>query len=211
MKRTLAVVVCTLVLATMGCTVPGKRTAIGAGTGAAFGAGVGAIIGHQSGEKGKGAAVGAVVGSLLGGGIGNYLDKQAKELEQIAETKRNEDSIITTLKNNILFDTGKANLKPEALESINQIADIIKKYPEDKIIVIGHTDNVGSDVLNQRLSEHRAQAVRLAMIGRGVPSGSIEQVGMGESNPIDSNDTEAGRARNRRVELQITIDESKLH
>lgn len=211
MKRTLAVVVCALVLATMGCTVPGKRTAIGAGTGAAFGAGVGAIIGHQSGEKGKGAAVGAVVGSLLGGGIGNYLDKQAKELEQIAETKRTEDSIITTLKNNILFDTGKANLKPEALESINQIADIIKKYPEDKIIVIGHTDNVGSDVFNQRLSEQRAQAVRLAMIARGVPSGSIEQVGMGESNPIDSNDIEAGRARNRRVELQITVDESKLH
>ncbi|UCF86120.1 MAG: hypothetical protein JSV50_10965, partial [Desulfobacteraceae bacterium] len=95
MKRTLAVVVCALVLVTMGCTAPGKRTAIGAGTGAAVGAGVGAIIGHQSGEKGKGAAVGAVVGSLLGGGIGNYLDKQAKELEQIAETKRTEDSIIT--------------------------------------------------------------------------------------------------------------------
>jgi outer membrane protein OmpA-like peptidoglycan-associated protein len=199
-----------LIWGSLGCTTPGKRTAIGAGVGAAVGAGVGAVIGHQSGEGGKGAVIGAVAGGLLGGGVGNYLDKQAKELEQLAETKRTENGIITTLKNNLLFDTGKADLKPAAVDSINQISDIIKKYPEDKLIVVGYTDSIGSDAYNQGLSEHRAQAVRLAMIARGIPAASIEAVGMGKSNPVASNATEEGRAKNRRVELQISVDPAKV-
>lgn len=209
MKK-LIVLVLLLVLVAVGCTTPGKRTAIGAGTGAAIGGIAGAVIGHQSGKTGQGAVIGAAAGALLGGGVGNYLDKQAKELEVLAETKRTENGIITTLKSNLLFDSGKADLKPAAVDSVNQISDIIKKYPEDKVIVVGYTDNVGGSDLNQRLSMQRAQSVRLAMIARGVPAASIEPVGMGATNFVASNDTAEGRAKNRRVELQISIDESKL-
>lgn len=209
MKK-LLVVMLLLALVTVGCTTPGKRTGIGAGTGAAIGAAAGAVIGHQSGKTGQGAIIGAAAGALLGGGIGNYLDKQAKELEALSETKRTENGIITTLKGNLLFDSGKADLKPSAVDSVNQISDIIKKYPEDKLLVIGYTDDIGPADANQRLSEQRAQAVRLAMIARGIPAASIEPVGMGEANPAAPNTTEEGRAKNRRVELQISIDESKI-
>ncbi len=209
MKK-LTVLVLLLALIAVGCTTPGKRTAVGAGTGAALGGIAGAVIGHQSGKTGQGAVIGAAAGALLGGTIGNRLDKQAKELEAIAETQRTENGIVTTLKDNILFDSGKAVLKPVAYDSVNQIADILKKYPEDMVIVIGHTDSIGSDAYNQTLSMQRAQAVRLAMIDRGVPASSIEAVGMGEAKPVATNDTAEGRARNRRVELQISIDESKI-
>lgn len=208
--KNLLIIMLLLALVTVGCTTPGKRTGIGAGTGAAIGAAAGAVIGHQSGKTGQGAIIGAAAGALLGGTIGNRLDKQAKELEVLSETKRTENGIITTLKGNLLFDTGKADLKPAAVDSVNQISDIIKKYPEDKLLVIGYTDDIGPADANQRLSEQRAQAVRLAMIARGIPASSIEPVGMGEANPAAPNTTEEGRAKNRRVELQITIDESKI-
>jgi outer membrane protein OmpA-like peptidoglycan-associated protein len=193
-----------------GCVTPGKRTAVGAGAGAGAGAVIGGIIGHQSGKTGKGAALGAVLGGLLGGAIGNRLDRQARELEALAETRRTENGIVTTLKNNLLFDSGKADLKSPAQDSVNQISDIIKQYPEDRIIVVGYTDDRGADDYNQRLSERRAQAVRLAMVARGVPASTVEAVGMGESNPVGSNATEDGRSRNRRVELQISADPSKV-
>src|SRR5688500_7423738 len=107
-RSTLLVSLAGLIL--VGCTQPGKRTAIGAGSGAAAGAGIGAILGHQSGNKGKGAAIGAAAGAAIGTIIGNRLDKQAQELERIAETKRTEDGIITKLKNDLLFDTASADL-----------------------------------------------------------------------------------------------------
>ena len=204
------VVVLLIAMSTLGCVTPGKRTAYGAGGGAAIGAGLGAVIGNQSRQAGKGAVIGALAGGLLGGTVGNRLDRQARELEVLAETKRTEDGIVTTLKSNLLFDTAKAGLKPAAIDSVNQIADIIKKYPEDKLIVIGYTDDRGADDYNQRLSEQRAQSVRLALIARGVPGSSIEPVGMGEANPVAENTTEAGRARNRRVELQISVDPAKV-
>jgi len=193
-----------------GCATPGKRTAIGAGAGAAAGATVGAIIGHQSGNRDKGALLGGLLGGLMGGAIGNRLDKQAQELAKIAETRRTENGIVTTLKNNLLFDTAKADLKPVASDSVNQISDILKQYPENKIIVVGFTDDRGSDAYNQNLSLQRAQAVRLSMVGRGVPAAAVEAVGMGEASPVAPNTSEEGRSKNRRVELQISADPSKV-
>lgn len=207
MKSTFRVF-CAVSLLAAGCTTPGKRTAVGAGAGAAVGAGLGAVIGHQSGNKGKGAAIGAAAGAVLGGSIGNHLDRQAKELEQVAETKRTEEGIVTTLKNNILFDTNSAALKSEAQSNIDQIGDILKKYPEDKINVVGHTDDRGAAEFNQRLSEQRAQAVRLQLISRGVPESRIAAIGMGESQPASPNTTAAGQAKNRRVELHISMEEA---
>lgn len=192
------------------CTTPGKKTAIGAGAGAAAGALGGAIIGHQSGNKGKGAAIGAAAGAILGGSIGNYYDKQAKELEKVAETRRTDDGIVTTLKSSLLFDSGSSQLKPAAIKNLNEIGDILKKYPENIITVVGHADNRGTASLNQTLSEQRAQAVRRQLIARGIPADSLEAIGKGSSEPVASNDTDEGRAKNRRVELQITVDETKI-
>lgn len=193
-----------------GCATPGKKTVVGAGAGAAAGALAGAVIGHQSGEKGKGAVIGAVAGGVIGGAIGNHLDKQAKELEKVAETKRTEEGIVTTLKSSLLFESGSAELKPAALNNINEVADILKKYPENIIKVVGHADNRGKPEFNQTLSLQRAQSVKQQLVKRGIAGGSLEALGKGSSQPIASNDSEEGRAKNRRVELNITVDESKI-
>jgi outer membrane protein OmpA-like peptidoglycan-associated protein len=196
-------------LALPACTTPGKKTAYGAGIGAAAGAGVGALIGSKSGHAGKGALIGAAAGALLGGTIGNRLDKQAKELAAAgAETRRTEEGILVNMKSDILFDTGRAILKPAAVEQINQVGDILVKYADDRITVIGHTDSTGSATTNQTLSEQRAQAVKTQLLTRGVPAASISTVGMGASQPIAANTTVAGRSQNRRVELKITIPEA---
>jgi len=189
------------------CTTPGKRTGIGAGAGGAAGAGLGAIIGHNTGMgTGEGAAIGAGLGALIGSVVGNRFDKQAKELEQVAETRRTNNGIITKLQNDILFDTGSASLRPAAQNSIAQITEIIKKYPEDRITVVGYTDDVGDAAYNQRLSERRAEAVKKEMITDGVPGSTILILGKGESSPVVPNTSNANRQLNRRVELHITAE-----
>lgn len=198
-------------LALVSCASSGRQnTAKGTGIGAAVGAGVGAIVGHQSGNRDKGALLGAALGGLLGAGVGDYLDKQARELAEIAETKRTEKGIITSLKGDILFDSGKYYLKPAAQTNIVKIGKILSKYPEDRIRVIGHTDAQGSNEMNARLSTQRAQTVYNQLVQSGVPSQYIQIEGMGEMRPIASNATTEGRSRNRRVELEITVDEEAL-
>lgn len=193
-----------------GCTSPGKKTAIGAGAGAAAGGVLGAIIGHQTGKRGEGALVGAAVGGILGGTIGNRLDKQAKELEQIAETKRTEQGVLTKLKSDILFDTGKADLKPAAVENLYKMSQILKKYPENILTIRGYTDSTGSTKVNEDLSQKRAAAVRERFVTNGIPADTVSVVGMGPKNPLASNDNAQGRSQNRRVEIEITVDESKV-
>lgn len=195
---------------TLGCQSAGKKTATGAGIGAATGAGIGAIIGHQSGNRGKGALIGAALGGGAGGLIGNRMDKQAKELEQIAETRRTEEGIVTQLKSDILFDTGKDKLKSNALNNISQMSSILKKYPENVLTIRGYTDSTGSQAVNQTLSENRASAVREELVRGGVPTSSITVVGMGPQNPVADNKSADGRSKNRRVEIEITADPSKV-
>lgn len=207
--RTLIIAIFALGLST-GCQSAGKKTATGAGIGAAAGAGIGAIVGHQSGNRGKGALIGAALGGGAGGLIGNRMDKQAKELEKIAETRRTDEGIVTQLKSDILFDTGKDDLKPGALNNLSQMSSILKKYPENVLTIRGYTDNTGSQAVNQSLSESRATAVREELIKGGVPSASITVAGMGPQNPVADNKTAAGRSKNRRVEVEITADPSKV-
>lgn len=202
------VLVTSLTLAIAGCASPGKRTAIGAGAGAAVGGLAGAIIGHQSGAGNKGALIGAAVGGALGGVVGNRMDKQAQELEKIAETRRTDEGLVTKLKSDILFDTGKAALKKT--EDLNQMGAIIKKYPEDMLVVKGYTDSTGTVRVNNPLSQQRADAVKAQLVAAGVPAANISTVGMGAANPVGDNKTAAGRAQNRRVEIEVTADESKL-
>ncbi len=148
----------TAVLLFAGCQTAGKRTAIGGVGGAAAGAGIGALIGG-----GKGALIGAGVGALAGGSVGLYLDKQKKELEAVAETKRTENGLLVQMKGDILFDTGSAALKPEAITQLSQVGDILAKYGDDRVRIEGHTDSVGTTSSNEALSLRRADAVKTVL------------------------------------------------
>lgn len=186
------------------------NTAKGAGIGAGVGALAGAIIGHQSGNREKGALIGAAIGAGAGGVVGHRLDKQKKELDRIAETQRTEQGLITKLKSDILFDTGKSDLKPEAQNNIAELAGIMKKYPENVLTIKGYTDNTGTDKVNKPLSEKRAKAVQDKLVASGIPANTVASLGMGSSNPVDPANTAAARSKNRRVEIEIAVDESKI-
>ncbi len=187
-----------ILFATAGCASPGKRTAVGAGAGAVGGAGIGAIIGG-----GRGAAIGAGIGAAAGGLIGNRLDKQAQELAEVAETKRTADGILVNLKNDLLFETGKATLTPEANTQLTQLGSILVKYPNNQVTVHGYTDSVGTEAFNESLSLKRAHAVQGVLRASGVPENQLRTEGHGEHMPLVGNDTKENRAKNRRVELKI--------
>jgi len=202
MRKFLTAVPLVAVLAA--CATPGTRTGVGAAGGAGIGAGVGAVAGGW-----KGAAIGAAIGGIAGGAAGNYLDKQAQELKEVAEnTKRTEDGILVDLKSKLLFNSDSAVLKPEAVEQIAKLGDVLAKYPEDRIRVQGHTDSTGSVSHNEELSMRRAQSVREVLVSRGVKPGQMLVEGVGEARPIADNTTSAGRAKNRRVELHIDIPQN---
>ena len=212
MKKML--VLCT-VCALLGaaCTTPGKRTAIGAAGGAAVGAAAGAVISHATGGKaGKGAIIGAAAGLVAGGALGNYYDKQAKELAAIADVKKKADGngLEVNLKNDILFEVGSAELSEASVKTLTDLNRVLKKYPKNRIVVQGHTDSTGSEAINQKLSTARAKAVYDFLTGSGLKTLSITYVGYGEAYPVASNDTEAGRAANRRVVLVITANEKDI-
>jgi outer membrane protein OmpA-like peptidoglycan-associated protein len=198
--RSTRVVALATLVTLIGCGTAGKRTAIGGGAGAALGAGIGALAGGK-----KGALIGAGVGALAGGSVGLYLDKQHKELEKVAEAKRTENGILVNMKNDILFDTGSAELKDEAVTQITQVGDILAKYADNRIRIEGHTDSSGSDSLNETLSRKRADSVRTVLVSRGVREEQITVVGNGETKPIADNATKEGRAKNRRVEVHIDV------
>jgi outer membrane protein OmpA-like peptidoglycan-associated protein len=198
MRRFLLVVSAAVALGA--CATPGKGTAIGAGGGAAVGAGVGAIAGGW-----EGAAIGALVGGVAGGAIGNYLDKQAQELQQVADARRTENGILVNLKSSLLFSSDSAVLKPAAVEQIAQLGDILGRYPDDRIRVQGHTDSTGSAAHNEELSLRRAQAVRDVLASRGVNPRQMLVEGAGAAQPIADNATANGRTANRRVELHIDV------
>lgn len=183
-----------------GCATPGTKTAIGAGAGAATGAIVG---GATSGWQGAG--LGAAAGGLVGGALGNYLDKQAQELKQVADTQRTQNGILVQLKNDLLFNSGSAVLKDEAITDLSKLGDVLSKYKKDRIQVAGFTDNTGSEGFNENLSLRRAEAVKNVLIGRGVEDSQMTVLGFGQSKPIATNSTSSGRSMNRRVELHIEV------
>jgi outer membrane protein OmpA-like peptidoglycan-associated protein len=185
-----------------------SRTQKGAVAGTAAGAGVGAMIGHQHGNATTGALIGGAVGALSGGVIGNYMDRQAAELEKVADTTRTGDGIIVTLRDKILFDVDSATIKPPAAAGVDNLANVLTRYPKTTITVAGYTDNTGRSDYNVRLSERRANAVRFALTDRGVTGDRISSMGFGAENPVASNATPDGRAQNRRVEIHIVPDES---
>jgi outer membrane protein OmpA-like peptidoglycan-associated protein len=201
MNRSLKILTAGAVALALGaCGTAGKRTAIGAGAGTAAGAGIGALLGGK-----KGALIGAGVGAVAGGSVGLYLDKQKKELEQVAETKRTENGLLVEMKGDILFDSGSSALKPDAVERLTQVGDILAKYADDRVRIEGHTDSQGAVAFNEELSMKRADSVKRVLVGRGVQEKQIMVLGLGESRPLADNSTAPGRAQNRRVELHIDV------
>lgn len=187
-----------------------KNTAKGAGIGAVAGGVLGAVIGNQTGNRNGGALIGAAVGAGIGGLTGRRMDQQAKELKKVAETKRTEQGLVTKLKSDILFDTGKADLKPAAKNNLKEMADIMKKYPENVLAVNGYTDSTGSAKINEELSAKRALAVKETLVANGMPESTISTHGLGPAQPVADNKTADGRSKNRRVEIEVTVDESKV-
>jgi outer membrane protein OmpA-like peptidoglycan-associated protein len=185
---------------------PNKKTKRGAAIGAVVGGVAGAVIGNQSGNERTGAVIGAATGAAVGAAVGRRMDKQEQELRQIEGvdvTRPSEGEIEVQLTNDILFDYDSAALRPTSRDTLNQLAANFARYPDNIILIEGHTDSTGSDAYNQRLSEQRAANVADYLIERGVEAGDITVYGFGESQPKASNATAEGRQLNRRVEIHI--------
>lgn len=192
----------------MGCgwSNKAKGGAIGAGAGAA----AGAVIGNAAGNTALGAIIGAAVGGTAGYLIGNEMDKRAEEMRQDMEGAKIErvgEGIKITFDSGLLFDVNKYDLQPEAKENIASLAKTLNKYDDTNVLIEGDTDNTGSEDYNLKLSERRAQSVANQLMLLGVPSSRISIVGLGEMNPVASNDDEYGRQQNRRVEVAIFANE----
>ena len=181
-------------------------------TGALIGAGIGAVAGLLSGsdavERRQHALVGAGVGALAGGAIGVYQDRQEAALRQRmagtgVDVVRKGDNITLNMPGNITFAFDSANLSPQFYPVLDNVAGTLVQYDQTMIEVAGHTDSVGAEDYNQRLSEQRAQAVANYLAGKGVIQQRMLVVGAGETRPIASNETESGRSQNRRVEITI--------
>lgn len=188
-----------------------NNTATGAGIGAIAGAVLGAAVSSKH-DRGKGALIGAATGAAVGGGVGYHMDRQEKELrERLAnsgvDVQRQGDTLKLVVPSAISFDSNSAQLRPEFDEPLNQVAASLNQFPDTHIQVVGHTDSTGGIALNQQLSLNRANAVALYLGGRGVAASRIQTAGMGPSQPIASNDTTAGRAQNRRVEIKIVSNQ----
>jgi len=184
--------------------------------GAAIGAIAGAIIGHQGDRTGgalKGALLGAAAGGLIGVGVGDYMDKQEAEFNQaLASEKRNNqieierlqnENLKITMNSEVSFGYDSAVINPAFVRTLDKVSDILNKYPKSSIHIIGHTDSVGSSDYNYKLSEDRANSVAMHLEQMGVAYSRISSEGAGEASPRATNETEAGRQLNRRVEMII--------
>lgn len=186
------------------------RTQKGAVIGAAGGGAVGAVIGKAAGNTAMGAIIGATVGGVTGAVIGRKMDKQAEEMEKVlgdAEVRREGEGIVVKFKEQVLFAFNSSDLGGNAQTNLNKLVEVLNRYPDTDITVIGHTDSKGTDAYNQTLSEKRANSVISYLRSRNITSSRLTAKGMGESDPIASNDTEDGRSQNRRVEFVITANE----
>ena len=184
-----------------------KGAVIGATTGAA----VGGVIGNQTGSTARGAIIGAIVGGAAGAIIGHQMDQQAKELQQDipgATVSRVGEGIAVTFASGILYPFNSTEILPAGKENLQSLANSLEKYPNSDVLIVGHTDSVGTDAYNLDLSQRRAQAASAYLQSLGVPASRLHAVGKGESEPIQPNDTDAGRAQNRRVEIAIYASEA---
>jgi len=190
-------------LLVLGCAT---KTQTGAVVGTAGGAVVGGVIGKVAGSTAKGAIIGAVVGGVAGAIIGAQMDKQAKELElsiKGAKVERVGEGIQVTFDSGLLYDFDSDVVRPEARVNLHELAVSLEKYPGSDLLILGHTDQLGSVTYNQGLSERRANSGATYLMSQGVSGTRVATRGLGETEPIATNETEAGRQANRRVEISI--------
>jgi outer membrane protein OmpA-like peptidoglycan-associated protein len=202
-----------LVFFLVACAAPQTKTQKGAAYGAAGGAAAGAIIGQVIGGHTEstlwGAAIGAAIGGLGGAGVGKMMDNQEREMREAlaaseaAAIRREGNLLAVTFKGDVTFDTNSTVVKPGLYTEIDRVAGVLGRYQETLIRVEGHTDSVGSEEYNMDLSFRRANSVRDLLVQRGVNISRIETVGFGETKPVATNATEAGRQLNRRVEIKV--------
>lgn len=181
------------------------KTQTGAVVGAAGGAVAGGVIGKVAGSTAKGAIIGAVIGGVAGTLIGAQMDKQAGELQQIkgATVERVGEGIQVTFASGLLYDFDSEVVRPEAMINLRELAASLKKYAGTDLLILGHTDQLGSTSYNQALSERRAGSAATFLMAEGVSGLRMGTRGLGETEPVASNETEAGRQANRRVEVSI--------
>ncbi len=187
-----------------------NKTQKGAIVGTAGGAAAGAVIGNAAGNTALGAIIGAAVGGATGAIIGHQMDKQAEEIEKTvpdAKVKRVGEGIVVEFSSNVLFGFDESNLSYDAKTNLNKLVNILNAYPDTDIEVQGHTDSKGSQEYNYNLSQQRASAVSGYLVSQNISSRRLSVVGFGEASPKYQNDTESGRAQNRRVEFLITANE----
>ncbi len=182
------------------------RAQTGAVIGAGGGAVAGGVIGKVAGSTAKGAIIGAVVGGAAGAIIGHQMDKQARELKQNipgATVERVGEGIQVTFDSGLLFGFDSSVIRGEAQTNLHELANSLGRYPGTDLVIIGHTDRLGSTEYNQALSERRANSAATYLMSQGVSGSRTVTSGLGETEPIASNETEAGRQTNRRVEVAI--------
>ncbi len=194
-----------------GATNQTKGAVIGAGAGTVLGG----VIGHQSDHKKEGAIIGAVAGTVIGALIGKRMDNQAAELEKVqgveavkVNTEAGQEGIEAKMK--VLFDVDKVDIKPAEALKLDDLAAVFAKYPENIVVIEGHTDSDGSNQYNQQLSERRAGAIEGYLRVKNLNIAKLSSVGYGESMPIAPNDTAMNKATNRRVEIKISVDPSRV-
>ncbi|HYH13573.1 MAG TPA: OmpA family protein [Flavisolibacter sp.] len=206
-----------LVLSLFGILATGcksmNRTQKGAVIGTAGGGAIGAVVGRALGNTAMGAIVGATVGGVTGAVIGRKMDKQAEEMKKVlgdAEVKRVGEGIVIEFKDKVLFGYDRSDLGDQARTNLDKLANVLQKYPDTNIEILGHTDDRGSDSYNQGLSERRANSAASYLRTQGVASSRVSTRGLGESDPKVANDTDASRAENRRVEFVITANQKMV-
>lgn len=215
MKRLFRSIVVLSAVISFGCAAMGEKERTGTAAGAATGAVLGGVVGAMTGDKNQrekvlvGAAAGAAIGGLAGNRIGAYMDKQEAELRDAmaatvaannATIERNNEQMLTaTFKSNVFFDFNSSILKSGGYAELDRVAGVLNQYPQTLIRIEGHTDQIGDEQYNQQLSERRAEAVRNALLQRGIDPARITAVGMGECCPISSEN-----ATNRRVTIQLS-------
>ena len=191
-----------------------SKAAIGGIGGALGGYLLGDIVGGRNDRTEK--IIGAGIGGIAGAGIGAYMDKQEREMRaRTAGTDvqviRQGDDLILNIPSGINFAYNSAAVEPQFRSTLDQVGQVLGQYDRTYVDIYGHTDSTGSDSYNQGLSERRADSVAAYLESRGVRGARIGTRGFGETQPIASNDTEQGRAANRRVEIKIVpIPESDV-
>lgn len=179
-------------------------------TGALGGAAAGAVIGGVASGSARGAILGAAIGGAAGAAIGGIMDAQAEDLQDKlpnATVERVGEGIQITFDSGILFDVNSATLRTAAQQNLTDLVRSLEEYEGTDVLVVGHTDSTGEAAYNQTLSERRADAARNYLIGAGLESGRVRAIGRGEEEPVASNESDAGRQENRRVEVAIFASE----